>query len=167
MNFEQIKPYNISNGTGIRVSLFVTGCSHGCKGCFNREIWSKNAGKPFKNEDKSRILQLLAPACVTGLTLLGGDPMMPYNAPELTLLVKEVKELYPGKDVWVYSGFAYEQIMKDPVKKELLVHCDVLVDGKFEQELYSPLLRFRGSSNQRIIDIKKSLQAGRVELLIE
>ncbi len=147
MNFEQIKPYNISNGTGIRVSLFVTGCSHGCKGCFNREIWSKNAGKPFKNEDKSRILQLLAPACVTGLTLL--------------------EELYPGKDVWVYSGFTYEQIMKDPVKKELLVHCDVLVDGKFEQELYSPLLRFRGSSNQRVIDIKKSLQTGQVELLIE
>ena len=96
-----------------------------------------------------------------------GEPMMPYNAPELALLAKEAKELYPNKEIWVYSGFTYEQIVKDPVKLELLKYCDVLVDGKFEQELYSPKLRFRGSSNQRIIDIQATLKECRIVSYLE
>lgn len=167
MNYQLVKYNNIGNGIGIRTSLFVTGCSHGCKGCFNQSIANKNTGEPFTDDVKTAILQSLAPAHVHGLSLLGGEPMMPYNAPELAKLCREVRELYPTKNIWVYSGFTYEQIIADPVKLELLKECDVLVDGKFVQDLYSPLLRFRGSSNQRIIDIKKTLEFGNVTLFLE
>lgn len=167
MRISRIKYNNISNGIGIRTSLFVVGCSHACHNCFNKEIWSKNAGEPFTDDHKRQILQSLAPSHIAGLSLLGGEPMMAYNALELALLAKEAKELYPDKDIWVYSGFTYEQIIADPVKLELLKHCDVLVDGKFEQELYSPKLRFRGSSNQRVIDAQETLKQGQIVLYLE
>ena len=167
MNISKIKRNNISNGVGIRTSLFVTGCSHACHNCFNKEIWSKNAGEPFTDDHKRLILQSLTPSHIAGLSLLGGEPMMSYNAPELTTLCKEVRELYPDKDIWVYSGFTYEQIIADPVKLELLKQCDVLVDGKFEQELYSPKLRFRGSANQRVIDVQKTLETGDIVLFLK
>lgn len=167
MNISKIKRNNISNGVGIRTSLFVTGCSHACHNCFNKEIWSKNAGEPFTDDHKRLILQSLTPSHIAGLSLLGGEPMMSYNAPELTALCKEVRELYPDKDIWVYSGFTYEQIITDPVKLELLKQCDVLVDGKFEQELYSPKLRFRGSANQRVIDVQKTLETGDIVLFLK
>ena len=167
MRISRIKYNNISNGIGIRTSLFVVGCSHACHNCFNKEIWSKNAGEPFTDDHKRQILQSLAPSHIAGLSLLGGEPMMPYNAIELSLLAKEAKELYPNKDIWVYSGFTYEEIIADPVKLELLKQCDVLVDGKFEQELYSPKLRFRGSSNQRVIDVQETLKQGQIALYLE
>lgn len=167
MNISKIKRNNISNGIGIRTSLFVVGCSHACHNCFNKEIWSKNAGEPFTDDHKRLILQSLTPSHIAGLSLLGGEPMMSYNAPELTALCKEVRELYPDKDIWVYSGFTYEQIITDPVKLELLKQCDVLVDGKFEQELYSPKLRFRGSANQRVIDVQKTLETGDIVLFLK
>lgn len=167
MRISRIKYNNISNGIGIRTSLFVTGCSHACHNCFNKEIWSKNAGEPFTDDHKRLILQSLTPSHIAGLSLLGGEPMMSYNAPELTALCKEVRELYPDKDIWVYSGFTYEQIITDPVKLELLKQCDVLVDGKFEQELYSPKLRFRGSANQRVIDVQKTLETGDIVLFLK
>lgn len=167
MNYQLVKYNNIGNGIGIRTSLFVVGCSHACHNCFNKEIWSKNTGEPFTDDVKTAILQSLAPAHIHGLSLLGGEPMMPYNAPELAKLCREVRELYPTKSIWVYSGFTYEQIIADPIKLELLKECDVLVDGKFVQDLYSPLLRFRGSSNQRVIDIKKTLESGNVALFLE
>lgn len=167
MRISRIKYNNISNGVGIRTSLFVTGCSHACHNCFNKEIWSKNAGEPFTDDHKRLILQSLTPSHIAGLSLLGGEPMMSYNAPELTALCKEVRELYPDKDIWVYSGFTYEQIIADPVKLELLKQCDVLVDGKFEQELYSPKLRFRGSANQRVIDVQKTLETGDIVLFLK
>lgn len=167
MNISKIKRNNISNGIGIRTSLFVVGCSHACHNCFNKEIWSKNAGEPFTDDHKRLILQSLTPSHIAGLSLLGGEPMMSYNAPELTTLCKEVRELYPDKDIWVYSGFTYEQIIADPVKLELLKQCDVLVDGKFEQELYSPKLRFRGSANQRVIDVQKTLETGDIVLFLK
>lgn len=167
MNYQLVKYNNVSNGIGIRTAVFTTGCSHGCKGCFNQSIANKNAGEPFTDDVKTAILQSLAPAHIHGLSLLGGEPMMPYNAPELAKLCREVRELYPTKSIWVYSGFTYEQIIADPIKLELLKECDVLVDGKFVQDLYSPLLRFRGSSNQRVIDIKKTLESGNVTLFLE
>ena len=167
MRISRIKYNNISNGIGIRTSIFVSGCSHGCKGCFNQSIANKNAGEPFTDDHKRQILQSLAPSYIAGLSLIGGEPMMPYNAPELAKLCREVRELYPTKNIWVYSGFTYEQIIADPIKLELLKECDVLVDGKFVQDLYSPLLRFRGSSNQRVIDIKKTLESGNVALFLE
>lgn len=167
MNYQLVKYNNIGNGIGIRTSLFVVGCSHACHNCFNKEIWSKNAGEPFTDDHKRLILQSLTPSHIAGLSLLGGEPMMSYNAPELTALCKEVRELYPDKDIWVYSGFTYEQIITDPVKLELLKQCDVLVDGKFEQELYSPKLRFRGSANQRVIDVQKTLETGDIVLFLK
>lgn len=167
MNIAKIKYNNISNGIGIRTSLFVTGCVHNCKGCFNSDIANKNTGEPFTDSIKRQILQSLKPNHIAGLTLLGGEAMMPYNAPELTILCEEVRGLYPNKTIWVFSGFEYEQIIKDPIKLKLLEQCDVLVDGKFEQELYSPTLRFKGSSNQRIIDIQESLKGNRVILYLE
>ena len=164
MNYSVIKYNNISNGESIRTSLFVTGCSHGCKGCFNQSIANKNTGQPFTDDIKRDILSSLKPNYVAGLSLLGGEPMMAYNIPELITLCKEVKESYPSKTIWVYSGYTYEQILADKQRLELLKFCDVLVDGKYEQDLYSPTLRFKGSSNQRIIDIKQSLLNGEVVL---
>ena len=162
MNISTIKVCNTSNGVGVRTSIFVTGCRHACKGCFNREIWSKNSGEPYTDEHKSRILSSLQPRHVAGLSLLGGEPMEHYNVPELIELCKEVRELYPNKDIWVYSGYTYEQITQDELQLELLKLCDVLVDGKYEEELHSPLLRFKGSSNQRIIDVQQSLKEGQI-----
>lgn len=167
MNYSKVKYNNISNGLGIRTVLFVTGCSHACPNCFNREIWSKNAGEPFTEDAKTAILQSLKPVHIDGLSLLGGEPMQAYNAPELTTLCREVRALYPTKTIWVYSGFTYEEIIADPIKLELLKECDVLVDGKFVQDLYSPMLRFRGSSNQRVIDIKKTLESNKITLFLE
>lgn len=167
MNYQLVKYNNIGNGIGIRTSLFVTGCSHGCKGCFNQSIANKNTGEPFTDDVKTAILQSLKPSHVAGLSLLGGEPMMDYNAPELTTLCREVRQQCPDKNIWVYSGFTYEQILADPVKFELLKECDVLVDGKFVQDLHSPLLRFRGSSNQRVIDVKKSLESDTITLFLE
>ena len=167
MNYQLVKYNNIGNGIGIRTSLFVTGCSHGCKGCFNQSIANKNTGEPFTDDVKTAILQSLKPSHVAGLSLLGGEPMMAYNAPELTTLCREVRQQCPDKNIWVYSGFTYEQILADPVKFELLKECDVLVDGKFVQDLHSPLLRFRGSSNQRVIDVKKSLESDTITLFLE
>lgn len=162
MNISTIKVCNTSNGVGVRTSIFVTGCRHACKGCFNREIWSKNSGEPYTDEHKSRILSSLQPRHVAGLSLLGGEPMEHYNVPELIELCKEVRKLYPNKDIWVYSGYTYEQITQDELQLELLKLCDVLVDGKYEEELHSPLLRFKGSSNQRIIDVQQSLKEGQI-----
>ena len=162
MNISTIKVCNTSNGVGVRTSIFVTGCRHACKGCFNRGIWSKNSGEPYTDEHKSRILSSLQPRHVAGLSLLGGEPMEYYNVPELIELCKEVRELYPNKDIWVYSGYTYEQITQDELQLELLKLCDVLIDGKYVEELYSPLLRFRGSSNQRVIDIQQSLKDGQI-----
>lgn len=164
MNYSVIKYNNISNGESIRTSLFVTGCSHGCKGCFNQSIANKNTGKPFTDDIKRDILSSLKPSYIAGLSLLGGEPMMSYNIPELIGLCKEVRELYPTKTIWVYSGYTYEQILADEQRLELLKLCDVLVDGKYEQDLYSPTLRFRGSSNQRIINIQESLSNNKIIL---
>lgn len=164
MNFQRIKYNNISNGTGVRTALFVTGCSHACKGCFNQEIASPKTGQPFTLETENEIIESLKPSHIQGLSLLGGEPFMRYNVSGLINLCKRVRAELPTKDIWIYSGFTIEELMKDKDRLELLSYCDVLVDGKFIQELYSPKLKFKGSSNQRIIDIQSTLTRGDIVL---
>lgn len=161
MNYAALKKFDIANGPGVRVSLFVSGCRHHCKNCFNREAWDFDFGKPFTKETEEEILAELGKEYIKGLSLLGGEPFEPENRAALTELLKMVKEKYPQKPVWCYTGFEFE-ILTDQTAREMLSLIDVLVDGKFVEELKSPDLIFRGSSNQRIIDVKKSLEAGEV-----
>ena len=161
MNYAALKKFDIANGPGVRVSLFVSGCRHHCKNCFNREAWDFDFGRPFTKQTEEEILAELNKDYIKGLSLLGGEPFEPENRAALTQLLKRVREKYPEKTVWCYTGFEFERLT-DPTAKAMLSLIDVLVDGKFVEELKSPDLIFRGSSNQRIIDVKKSLEAGEV-----
>ncbi len=161
MNYAALKKFDIANGPGVRVSLFVSGCRHHCKNCFNREAWDFDFGSPFTKQTEEEILAELDKDYIKGLSLLGGEPFEPENRAALTQMLKRVREKYPEKTVWCYTGFEFERL-KDPTAKAMLSLIDVLVDGKFVEELKSPDLIFRGSSNQRIIDVKKSLEAGEV-----
>ena len=162
MYYGEIKNCDIANGQGVRVTLFVSGCTNRCKGCFQPQTWDFEYGKPFTAETEEYILKLLAPDYINGLTLLGGEPMEPQNQRVLLPFVKKVRETLPGKTVWCYSGFTYEELLTDgshprcEVTDEFLSHIDVLVDGKFVEELKDISLRFRGSSNQRLIDLIKT-----------
>ncbi|MBO5508881.1 MAG: anaerobic ribonucleoside-triphosphate reductase activating protein [Lachnospiraceae bacterium] len=166
MNYATIKDFDVANGPGVRVSLFVSGCHHKCKNCFNREAWDFNYGNPFTEAEINHIIEALKPDYIHGLSLLGGEPMEAVNQQGLLPLVKKVKELYPEKDIWCYTGFDFEKdILGDmfennPVTKELVEMFDIMVDGKFVEELKNLSLRFRGSSNQRIIDVQKTLASG-------
>jgi len=164
MNYIDIKKYDIANGIGVRVSLFVTGCTHRCKGCFNKEAWDFASGKKFDDKVFSELLDSLNQHYIKGLTLLGGEPFEIKNAKELISYIKKIKEILPQKDIWGYSGYTYEEIIKDETKYELLKLIDVLVDGKFILDKKNPSLAFRGSENQRIIDVKKSIKKGEVVL---
>ena len=159
MNYAALKKFDIANGPGVRVSLFVSGCRHHCKNCFNREAWDFNFGKPFTEETEEEILTELDKEYITGLSLLGGEPFEPENRTALTELLKNAKKRNPQKQIWCYTGFEFEKLT-DPTALKMLSLIDVLVDGKFVEELKSPDLIFRGSSNQRILDVKKSLEAG-------
>lgn len=163
MKYAQIRKYDVANGEGIRSVIFVTGCTHGCKGCFNREYWDFTYGKDWDNEATQTIIEYLKDPAVSGLTLLGGEPMQNL---ELIQIVKDIKKEV-DKNIWVFSGYTYEQILKDPNKLELLKECDVLVDGLFIEELKNLKLKFRGSENQRVIDIQESLKTGKVVLHID
>lgn len=168
MNYANIKLHDIANGPGVRVSLFVSGCTHHCKNCFNSETWDFNYGQLFTEDTINKIIEALKPDYIKGLSLLGGEPFEYVNQRGLLPLVRKVKFLYPEKDIWCYTGYDYENdilcdmIQKWPATKELLSMIDVLVDGKFIDELKDLKLRFRGSSNQRIIDVRQSLQTGTV-----
>lgn len=156
MNYGVIKKYDVANGPGVRVSLFVSGCRHQCPGCFNSEAWDFGYGRPYTEETLREILQALAPDYIRGLTLLGGEPFEPENQRVLAGLVAAVKKAYPGKDIWCYTGFVYEtELLAGPahteVTNELLDGIDVLVDGRFIQEKKDLSLAFRGSANQRIL----------------
>lgn len=171
MNYSDIKTPDVANGPGIRVSIFVSGCRHHCKGCFNKETWDFNYGKPFTQETIDYILKLMEPTYIKGITFLGGEPMEPVNQEGLLLLAKAVKEKYPEKTIWCYTGFLFDRdILNDMYKnsdttKELVNLLDVVVDGKFEESLKDVRLKFKGSSNQRTIDIKKTLETGKIEIL--
>jgi anaerobic ribonucleoside-triphosphate reductase activating protein len=150
MNYATIKDYDIANGLGIRVSLFVSGCRNHCKGCFNKEAWDFNYGTPYTQETQQYILNFLSSSYIQGLSVLGGDPFEPENLPIITQLCKEAKMLYPNKDIWVYTGYLYEDIKHH----EIFEYIDILVDGPFIEDLKDIRLKFRGSSNQRVINIK-------------
>lgn len=169
MNYATIKTCDIANGPGVRTSLFVSGCTHHCKNCFNAEAWDFGYGSPFSDAVQEQILKVCRPGYVTGLSLLGGEPMEPQNQRGLLPFVQAFRRMYPNKTVWCYSGYTWEQLTGESrarceVTDALLAEIDVLVDGPFVQELHDITLRFRGSSNQRIIDVKKSLTAGEVIL---
>lgn len=162
MKYAVIKKYDIANGPGIRVSLFVSGCRHKCPGCFNEIAWDFNYGEEFTDETINEIISALSPDHISGLTLLGGEPLEHENQIGLLPLIRKVKEIYPQKSIWCYTGFDFEKdiicgmIDKWPETKELIDSFDVLVDGKFEIDKKDISLRFRGSSNQRIIDLNKT-----------
>ncbi len=168
MNYATIKTHDIANGPGVRVSLFVSGCTHHCKGCFNPEAWNFNYGTPFTAQVEAKILEDLSPWYIRGLSLLGGEPFEVQNQLALLGLVKKVKERYPEKTIWCYTGYDYEQDILAgrlgdwAVTGELLKYLDVLVDGEFVEAKKDLTLRFRGSSNQRVIDVQKSLEADQV-----
>ena len=170
MNYANIKFNDIANGEGIRVSLFVSGCTHHCKNCFNKVAWDFNYGKPFTKEVEDKIIKALKPEHINGLTLLGGEPMEPANQKGLLEFVKRVKQIYPNKSIWCYSGYLFDkELLQEsrahcPWTKELLSYIDILVDGKFVEELKDITLRFKGSSNQRVIDVQKSLTLNTVVL---
>ena len=168
MNYATIKPRDIANGPGVRVSLFVSGCRHKCKNCFNKEAWDFSYGKPFGADTVEEILKALEPDFVSGFSLLGGEPFEPENTCELALLLKKIKSQFPQKSIWCYTGFVFDtELLKqnNPNSRKMLENVDVLVDGRFVEELKSPALIFRGSSNQRIIDVKASLNSGETVLL--
>lgn len=168
MNYGTIKQNDIANGTGVRVSLFVSGCTHHCKGCFNPETWNFSYGRPYTKETEEELLEALSKSYITGLTLLGGEPMEPDNQRVLIELVKKVKSLYPDKDIWCFTGYDYEKdLLHDSRARcectdDLLSYIDVLVDGEFVEAQKDISLQFRGSSNQRIIDVKASKNSGEV-----
>ena len=161
MRYNLIRKMDISNGPGVRVSIFMQGCQFHCKNCFNKETWDFNGGKEFTEETINKVLELSEKDEVRGLSILGGEPMHPVNIEGTTKLAKAFKEKFPEKDIWAWSGFRYEDL-KD---KEVLKYIDVLVDGTYKDELHDPTLKWKGSSNQRVVDIKKSLESQELELI--
>ena len=169
MNYGTIKNYDIANGTGVRVSLFVSGCRHHCKGCFNSETWDFNYGNPYTKEVEAQILEALKPAYIQGFSLLGGEPFEPENQGPIVELLRQVKKAYPQKSIWAFSGYLYEKITSHTlgdwaVTQEFLSYLDVLVDGPFVEEKKNLALRFRGSENQRLIDMPATLASGKIVL---
>ena len=158
MNYNKIRKMDISNGPGARVSIFMQGCEFHCKNCFNPETWDFKKGKEFTDKTIERVLELADKEYIQGLSILGGEPMHPKNIDNTLKLVKVFKEKYPEKDIWVWSGFLFDNL-KD---KEVLKYINVLVDGQYKDELHDFRLKFRGSSNQRVIDVQKSLKRGKV-----
>ena len=170
MNYADIKKVDVANGPGVRVSLFVSGCTHRCEACFNPETWDFDYGSPFGEAEADRILGLLAPEHIRGLSLLGGEPFEPANQGPVLELVERVREELPYKTIWCYSGFLFEELTAGRVgdhSRALLEKLDVLVDGPFVLTRKDLGLRFRGSSNQRIVDVPASLAAGEVRLAEE
>lgn len=170
MNYAAIKDCDIANGPGVRVSLFVSGCTHHCRGCFNEVAWDFGYGEPFTQDTIDQILQMLAPDHIRGITLLGGEPFEPQNQPPLLELLRRIKQKYPQKSIWAFSGYLFdEDILAGKlgpwdVTREYISYLNVLVDGPFVLERKDLSLRFRGSSNQRIIDVPASLQKGEIVL---
>ena len=167
MNYADIKRVDVANGPGVRVSLFVSGCTHHCKECFNPETWDFSFGTPFGEKQVEEILSLLSRSYIRGLSLLGGEPFEPQNQRAVLELVERVRRELPEKDIWCYTGYLFEPLAEGKVgehSRELLSQLDILVDGPFVLEKKDLGLRFRGSSNQRIIDVPASLRDGNVQL---
>ena len=159
MRYNKIRKMDISDGPGIRVSIFMQGCSFNCKNCFNQETHDFNGGKEFTDNTIEEVLDLCKDDTIKGLSILGGEPLHPKNIEGTTNLAKKFKEKYPNKNIWMWTGFTFD---KDLQNKEVLNYIDVLVDGQYEDELHNPKLKWKGSSNQRVIDVQKSLQQGNI-----
>ena len=170
MYYADIKKADVANGVGVRVSVFVSGCTHHCKGCFNEQAWDFHYGNEFTEKEIEKVVNLMDHSYVSGLTLLGGEPLEHVNQQGLLPLVRKVKEKFPDKNIWCYSGYTFEKDIIDRMCKEwketpeLLSYIDVLVDGEFQEDKKDIKLKFRGSSNQRIIDVKKSLKNNKTVL---
>lgn len=170
MNYCNVKNCDIANGVGVRVSLFVSGCRNRCKNCFQPETWDFNYGKPFDEQTEEKLIKMLAPSYINGLTVLGGEPMEPENQRALMPFLKKVKAAYPQKTIWLYTGFTLEELRSPDCRahteytEEILKLLTVLVDGRFVEEKKNISLRFRGSENQRLIDVAATLAAGSVTL---
>lgn len=160
MRYNKIRKMDISNGPGIRISIFLQGCTFHCEDCFNPETWDFNKGEEFTDEVIEEVLELCNKPYIKGLSILGGEPMHPFNITGTIKLAKAFKERYPKKTIWSWSGFLYDQI----IDKEIFNYIDVLVDGQFQKELRNPNLDWRGSSNQRVIDVKKTKEKGEIVL---
>ena len=170
MHYGAVKKFDVANGEGIRTSLFVSGCTNRCKNCFQPETWAFDYGEPFTQEVADDILESMNNSAVRGLTVLGGEPMEPQNQRELLPFLREFKQRYPEKSLWIFTGNLYEELTGEPgshekclpITAELLSYVDILVDGRFVEEEKSLGLRFRGSKNQRIIDLKKTKDEGEI-----
>ena len=161
MRYNLIRKMDISNGPGVRVSIFMQGCAFHCPNCFNKETWDFNAGKEFNQDTINEVLDLCKNDYIKGLSILGGEPMHPNNIEGTTKLAKAFKEKYPNKTLWAWTGFNFDKDLKD---KEVVNYLDVLVDGTYKDELHNPTLKWKGSSNQRVIDVKESLKEKNVVL---
>lgn len=170
MNYAEIKNCDIANGIGVRISLFVSGCTHHCKGCFNEVAWDFDYGTPFTQETIDKILDMMRPDYIRGLTLLGGEPFEPRNQGPIVELLRQIKEKMPEKSIWAFSGYLFDRDILSgrlgdwKVTQEYLSYLDVLVDGPFVEAKKNLSLRFRGSENQRIIDVPASLTQGKIVL---
>lgn len=171
MNYGNIKKTDVADGPGVRVSLFVSGCTHHCKGCFNSETWDFQYGEPYTPQVEAEILEALKPDFIQGLTVLGGEPMEEQNRETVLGLLEKVKKLYPGKDIWCYTGYRYEEDLLRWIREgrtevdRMLQLIDVLVDGEFVEELKNLQITFRGSENQRLIDVPATREKGEVVTL--
>lgn len=170
MNYAEIKNCDIANGPGVRISLFVSGCTHHCKGCFNEVAWDFDYGTPFTQATIDKIIEMMRPSYIRGLTLLGGEPFEPQNQGPIVELLRQIKEKLPGKSIWAFSGYLFDRDILSgrlgdwKITQEYLSYLDVLVDGPFVEEKKNLSLRFRGSENQRIIDVPASLRQGKLVL---
>ena len=162
MRYNKIRKMDISDGPGVRVSIFMQGCSFKCKNCFNQKTHDFNGGKEFTDATIQRVLELCDNENIEGLSILGGEPMHPSNIEGTTKLAKAFKEKFPNKNVWAWSGFSYDKDLKD---KEVVKYLDVLVDGQYKDELSNPTLKWKGSENQRVIDVQESIRDSKVVLL--
>ena len=166
MNYGNIKPVDVADGPGVRVSLFVSGCRHHCKGCFNVETWNFDYGKPYTKETEDEIIKALQPAFIEGFTVLGGEPFEPENQVEVVKLLKRVRQTYPQKSIWCYTGYTYDTDLQKggkvytDVTEEMLFYIDVLVDGEFMEEERDITLKFRGSRNQRLLKLSDGQVTG-------
>ena len=170
MYYGEIKNCDIANGVGVRVTLFVSGCRNRCEGCFQPQTWDFCYGQPFTKETEDKILEMMKPSYIKGLTLLGGEPFEPENQKDLLPFVKRVKEVYPDKNIWGFTGYTLEKLLEDgshprcEVTDELLSFIDILVDGRFEKDKKNLMLKFRGSENQRLIDMNATRKNGKITL---
>lgn len=168
MNYHNITYPDLNNGIGLRVTLWLSGCDNKCKGCHNPQTWDKNSGTKFNDTTKKKLFDVLSKEYIEGITFSGGDPLHENNIKEVNELIGEIRTKYPQKTIWLFTGNTLENIYKEEsIRKEIIEKCDVLVDGRFIEEQKDLSLAWRGSRNQRVIDIPKTLKSGKIELYTE